>query len=113
MTTRREFLKTGLAGGLLLNLAACARPLENGGRTVVLNALIPVMLTGALPADGNARPELIARTRSGVERAIAGLAPASGRRGRKRRRPPSAIFSKAGATAASIFSNPATQPCTT
>ena len=77
MTTRREFLKTGLAGVLLLNLAACARPLENGGRTVVLNALIPVMLTGALPADGNARPELIARTRSGVERAIAGLAPAT------------------------------------
>ena len=77
MTTRREFLKTGLAGGLLLNMAACARPAENGGRTVVLNALIPVMLAGALPADGAGRPELIARTLTGVERAIAGLAPAT------------------------------------
>jgi len=77
MTTRREFLKTGLAGGLLLNVAACARPAENGGRTVVLNALIPVMLTGALPADGAGRLELIARTLTGVERAIAGLSPAT------------------------------------
>ncbi|MBP5997372.1 MAG: hypothetical protein KA535_05425 [Azonexus sp.] len=77
MTTRREFLKTGLAGGMLLNVAACTRPSENGGRTVVLNALIPVMLTGALPADGAGRPELIARTLTGVERAIAGLSPAT------------------------------------
>ena len=77
MTTRREFLKTGLAGGLLLNVAACARPSENGGRTVVLSALIPVMLAGALPAEGAERPELIVRTLDGVERAIGGLAPAT------------------------------------
>lgn len=77
MTTRREFLKTGLAGGVLLNVAACSRPSENGGRAAVLTALIPVMLTGALPADGAGRPELIARTLAGVERAIAGLAPAT------------------------------------
>lgn len=77
MTTRREFLKTGLAGGVLLNVAACFRPSENGGRAAVLTALIPVMLTGALPADGAGRPELIARTLAGVERAIAGLAPAT------------------------------------
>ena len=77
MTTRREFLKTGLAGGLLLNVAACSRPSENGGRTVVLSALIPVMLTGALPADSTARPEVVARTLAGVEHAIAGLAPAT------------------------------------
>ena len=77
MTTRREFLKTGLAGGLLLNVAACSRPSENGGRTVVLSALIPVMLTGALPADGAGLPELIARTLAGLQRAIAGLSPAT------------------------------------
>ena len=77
MTTRREFLKTGLAGGLLLNVAACSRPSENGGRTVVLSALIPVMLVGALPADGAGQPELIVRTLAGVERAIGGLAPAT------------------------------------
>ena len=73
MTTRREFLKTGLAGGLLLNVAGCARPSENGGRTTVLTALVAVMLTGALVAEGEAREALIARTVAGVDKAIAGL----------------------------------------
>jgi len=73
MTTRREFLKTGLAGAALLNVAACSRPAENGGRTMVLSAIVPVMLAGALPAGGEARQELIVRTVAGVDRAIAGL----------------------------------------
>ena len=73
MTTRREFLKTGLAGGLLLNIAACARPGENGGRTQVLNALIPVILAGALSPQPEAAVRQINRTLSGVETAINGL----------------------------------------
>lgn len=73
MTTRREFLKTGLAGAALLNVAACSRPSGNGGRTMVLSAIVPVMLAGALPAGGEARQELIVRTVAGVDRAIAGL----------------------------------------
>ena len=73
MTTRREFLKTGVAGALLLNLAACTRPPESDRRAVVLAALIPVFLEGALPATGEARAELITRTIAGVEKAIAGL----------------------------------------
>ncbi len=73
MTTRREFLKTGFAGAALLNLAACSRPSENGGRTMVLSAVIPVMLAGALPAVGETRHELLARTLAGVDQAIAGL----------------------------------------
>jgi hypothetical protein len=73
MTTRRDFLKTGLAGGLLLNVAACARPSENGGRTQVLNALIPVMLAGALSPQPEAAIRQINRTLSGVETAINGL----------------------------------------
>ncbi|HQA27308.1 MAG TPA: twin-arginine translocation signal domain-containing protein [Candidatus Competibacteraceae bacterium] len=73
MTTRREFLKTGLAGAALLNVAACSRPSENGGRTMVLSAVIPVMLAGALPAGDEARQELVVRTVAGVDRAIAGL----------------------------------------
>lgn len=77
MTTRREFLKTGLAGGMLLNIAGCTRPSADGGRTMVLTAVIPVMLAGALPTDGAAQPDLIGRTLAGVERAIAGLAPAT------------------------------------
>lgn len=73
MTTRREFLKTGLAGAVLLNVAACSRPAENGGRSMVLRAVIPVMLEGALPADGETRLQQLAQTLTGVDRAIAGL----------------------------------------
>ena len=73
MTTRREFLKTGLAGGLLLNVAACARPGKNGGRTQVLNALIPVMLAGALSPRPEDAVRQINRTLSRVETAINGL----------------------------------------
>lgn len=74
MTTRREFLKTGLAGALLLNVAGCTHPAQGNGRTVVLTALIPVFLAGVLPRGGATRPELIARTVAGVDKAIAGLA---------------------------------------
>lgn len=73
MTTRREFLKTGLAGAALLNVAACSRPAENGGRSMVLRAVIPVMLEGALPADDETRHQQLAQTLAGVDRAIAGL----------------------------------------
>lgn len=73
MTTRREFLKTGVAGALLLNIAGCSRAPGDGGRAVVLAALIPVFLEGALPAGGETRSELITRTIAGVEKAIAGL----------------------------------------
>jgi len=73
MTTRREFLKTGVAGALLLNVAGCSRAPGDGGRAVVLAALIPVFLEGALPAGDETRSELIARTIAGVEKAIAGL----------------------------------------
>ena len=73
MTTRREFLKTGLAGGLLLNVAACARPAENGGRARVLRALIPVMLAGALSSQTDDAARQVNRTLSGVETAIGGL----------------------------------------
>ena len=67
MTTRREFLKTGIAGALLLNVAGCTRSAEGGdGRTVVLTALIPVFLNGALPPGGVTRPGLIARASPGV-----------------------------------------------
>ena len=75
MTTRREFLKTGVAGALLLNVAACTRPSAGGGRGEVLAAVIPVVLEGALPASGETRTELIVRTIAGVEKAIAGLSP--------------------------------------
>lgn len=72
MTTRRQFLQTGLAGGLLLGIAGCTRPSANGRRGTVIAAIAPVMLAGALD-QGEARAA-IARTVSAVETAIAGLA---------------------------------------
>ncbi len=73
MTTRREFLKTGLAGSLLLNAAACSHPGENNGRAQVLSALIPVMLAGALSTRPENASRQISRTLSGVETVIDGL----------------------------------------
>jgi hypothetical protein len=73
MTTRREFLKTGVGGALLLNIAACTRPPADDRRAVVVAALIPVFLEGALLADDEARSELIKRTIAGVDKAISGL----------------------------------------
>ena len=73
MTTRREFLKTGVAGALLLNVAGCTRTPAGESRAVVLAALIPVFLEGALPASGETRSELVTRTIAGVDKAIAGL----------------------------------------
>ncbi len=73
MTSRREFLKTGLAGGLLLNVAGCTRPSADGGREVILKALIPVLLAGALASEGEARQTQLALTISGVGKAIDGL----------------------------------------
>ncbi|WP_434515990.1 hypothetical protein AB6Q56_04845 [Dechloromonas sp. ARDL1] len=72
MTTRRQFLQTGLAGGLLLNIAGCTRPSANGRRGTVIAAIAPVMLAGALGQEE--REAAIARTVAGVETAIAGLA---------------------------------------
>lgn len=72
MTTRRQFLQTGLAGGLLLGIAGCTRPSADGRRGTVIAAIAPVMLAGALD-QGEARTA-IARTVSAVETAIAGLA---------------------------------------
>lgn len=72
MTTRRQFLKAGLGGGLLLNVAGCTRPSEGGGRSRVLTALIPVFLAGALPA-GEGSDRLVARTVEGIDKAISGL----------------------------------------
>jgi hypothetical protein len=72
MITRREFLKAGVGGSVLLNVAGCSRPSSEGGRERILAALIPVMLAGALPA-GAEQAALVERTIAGVGKAIAGL----------------------------------------
>lgn len=73
MTTRRQFLKTGIAGGLLLNIAACTGSPAGEARRAILTAVVPVFLAGALPAPGPAREASLTSTVSGIEQAIAGL----------------------------------------
>lgn len=87
MFTRRQFLKVGASGALLLSTArvARARPtgggeaaapaaLDGGARAIVL-AIIPVLLAGALPVERHARAKRIAATADGVALAVAALPP--------------------------------------
>lgn len=71
--TRRELIKTGAGGALLLNLAACA-PAPRDDRRAMLRAIAAAMLAGALPADGYERA--LDAAVEGTEIAIAGLPPA-------------------------------------
>ena len=81
IAARRQFLKTGLAGSLLLGCAgwlnaAGARPLSDAEREM-LGALTNALLDGALPTDLAARRRLIAVTIDGIAVEIAGLSLAS------------------------------------
>jgi hypothetical protein len=86
--SRRTVLKAGIAGGAVLLLARFmvrsvpqTEPLETRGSALdpaawaLVEAIAPVLLEGSLPIDGSAeaRAEVVA----GVDRAVAGLAPAS------------------------------------
>ncbi len=88
MLTRREFLRVGTTGALLLATVRFGRTQPSGpaggtesrpaldtGARDVLAAIVPVFLAGALPADRTARSERISATVDGVDRAIAGLPP--------------------------------------
>ena len=80
IVTRRQFIKTGFAGSVLLALsgsfnrpfAAVPRGLSDGEREM-LAAIAAVLLDGALPNDAAARQRLVARTVDGIARAVAGL----------------------------------------
>ncbi|MCZ6522717.1 MAG: hypothetical protein O7A68_02480 [Alphaproteobacteria bacterium] len=88
--SRRELLKTGVLGcaalaivGLAAGAWARAQPIE-GDFTfltpedrVIVAAIAPVMLAGALPAGGAERASAEAEVVLGVDRAISGLAPAT------------------------------------
>ncbi|HNC52142.1 MAG TPA: twin-arginine translocation signal domain-containing protein [Accumulibacter sp.] len=77
IVSRRQFLKTGLAGSVLLALsgwlnAAGARSLSDGEREM-LAALANAILEGALPPEGERRHRLLALTVDGIASAVAGL----------------------------------------
>lgn len=88
--SRRELLKTGVLGcaalaivGLAAGAWARAQPIE-GDFTfltpedrVIVAAIAPVMLGGALPAGGTERASAEIEVVLGVDRAISGLAPAT------------------------------------
>jgi len=87
MFTRRDFLKVGTAGALVLATARLGRGqstrrlggASNDGAALdassreILTAIVPVILTGALPAEEPARSRRIAVTVEGVDHAVAGL----------------------------------------
>lgn len=72
MIGRREFLKTGLAGSVMLGLAGCAG-ISDDQETAMLTAISAALLAGALTEDADARETALAETVRGVRHAIAGL----------------------------------------
>jgi len=91
MLTRRTWLKTGIAGGLLLaGAAALHRPLDRWAKRglvaqapldsalrLVVPALLPVMLAGVLPEQGPARQAALRGGTEGVATAVAALSAAA------------------------------------
>ncbi len=91
MPTRRQFIKTGIAGGLLLAAAAvfqkqldrmgkqalvAGNPLDPSLRTVVL-AVAPVILRGSFPTADADRAAALERITRGVALAVGALSAAS------------------------------------
>jgi hypothetical protein len=77
INSRREFIKTGAAGGVLLTFsgwlnAAGARGL-NAAEREMLAAVAAVLLDGALPKEGAVRRQLVERTVDGIVKAVSGL----------------------------------------
>ena len=85
MLNRRQFIKVGLAGAVILAAARFLdRPLaapapqrrfldEDSARIVA--ALVPVVLAGSLPEEAAARARITRDTVEAFDRAISGLAP--------------------------------------
>lgn len=75
--TRRELLRTGAAGVVLLTLADCARGatgISTDERAIVIR-IADAMLDGALPAGEPQRSQALAVAADGFTVAVAGLQP--------------------------------------
>lgn len=91
MLTRRQFIKTGIAGGVLLAAAALLqKPLDRAGKQAlvagnpldpslrtVVRAVAPVILQGAFPAADPERAAALERITKGVALAVGALSAAS------------------------------------
>jgi hypothetical protein len=84
--SRRTFISAGFVGAAALATAAwlrgphapassvARRALDADGEAIFA-AVAPVLLDGALPADGAARASALAQTLDGIDAAVAGLSP--------------------------------------
>ena len=72
---RRQFFQVGIAGAIVLaTVPMMSRPRATSG--VLIGALAPVVLAGALPAEPQARSAAIAQVVEAFHRAVAGMSPA-------------------------------------
>jgi hypothetical protein len=72
--SRREFLQVGIAGAIVLaTVPVMSRP--RASRGVVVAALAPVVLAGALPMEPEARAGAVRQIVEAFERAVAGMSP--------------------------------------
>lgn len=72
---RRQFLQVGIAGAIVLAaVPVMSRPRATSA--VLVGALAPVVLAGALPADPKARSEAVREVVEAFHRAVAGMSPA-------------------------------------
>lgn len=82
-TSRRSFVKAGLLGALALaaggalyravHAPAPQRFVLDGEARAALDAIVPALLAGALPADANGRAQALRHTVEGVHAAISTL----------------------------------------
>jgi len=81
VTSRRTFLKVGLAGSALLAAGGLAAWIAGRDpardRDEVLGAVVPALLAGALPAPPAHRAEAVERCTRLVAEAIGGLSPSA------------------------------------
>ncbi|MGZ5101688.1 MAG: hypothetical protein ACXWGX_13915 [Usitatibacter sp.] len=86
MPTRRQFIKVGLAGAAILAATRCLEGSQAATATgfqvldartaAVMAAMIPVVLSGSLPGESQARARAIREVVEAFDRAVAGLSPA-------------------------------------
>ena len=72
---RRQFIQVGIAGAIVLaTVPMMSRPRATSA--VLIGALAPVVLAGALPADPKARADAVREVVEAFHRAVAGMSPA-------------------------------------